>query len=139
MMSNKPYLIKAICQWCNDHDLTTHILVSAEYEGINVPMECIEDSRIVLNISDEATRDLNIAEEVVEFLANFNQSVVKVSIPVEAVIAVYAHETGEGITFEEEEDGGSNAFSEADIDIGISGNDTVISTLPKKPTLTIIK
>ena len=139
MMSNKPYLIKAICQWCKDHDLTTHLLVSADYDAISVPLECIEDSRIVLNISDEATRDLNICAETVDFLANFNQNVVKVSIPIESVIAVYAHETGEGITFEEEEDGGSNAFSEADIDIGISGNDTVISTLPKKPTLTVIK
>ncbi len=139
MISNKPYLVKAIYQWCNDQDYTTHLLVNGEYPNLQVPKECIEDNRIVLNISDEATRDLKIEHESIEFLANFNQNVVKVFIPIDAIIAVYAHETGEGITFEEEEDGGSSAFAEADIDIGTSGNDIITTNLHKKPTLTIIK
>ena len=139
MISNKAYLIRAICDWCRDQDFTTHLLVSADYPELQIPEECVEDNRIVLNISEEATRDLMIGGEAIEFLANFNQNVIKVMVPLDSVIAVYAHETGEGITFEEEEDGGSSAFTEVDIDIGSSGNDNVISTLHKKPTLTLIK
>ena len=138
MTSNKPYLVRAINQWCMDHDFTTYLLVNSEEQGVSVPPESIEDGKVVLNISEEATRELEISNTQVHFLANFNQRVVKVVVPVDAIIAVYAHETGEGITFSDEEDGDS-AYSDIDLDIGASDNDEVIHKTSKKPVLTIIK
>ena len=121
MTSNKPYLVKAIYDWCHDSGLTAHILVDASQDGVLVPTEFIEDSRIVLNISEEATKQLKIDSEAVEFMANFSQRVIKVCVPIEAVLAIYAYENGEGITFGDADDesggvDGANYIPEIDID-----------------------
>ena len=138
MTSNKPYLVRAIHEWCKDQDFTTHLLVNSTVKDTVVPTEFIEADRIVLNISEEATRDLRLDNQLVEFLANFNQNVVKVSVPMEAIIAVYAHETGEGVTFGDDEDESGSCLYEGDIDNDISDNDASIGS-DKKPKLTLIK
>ncbi len=145
MISNKPYLVKAIYDWCNDTGLTAHILVDTSQNGVTVPQEFVEDNRIVLNISDEATKSLKMEDEAVSFMANFSQRVVKVMVPVDAIIAIYAYENGEGITFSDEEEGDlagmSSCFTEIDIDVSSSDNESIMlpGATSKKPVLTIIK
>lgn len=145
MISNKPYLVRAIYDWCNDTGLTPHVLVDTSQNGVKVPQEFVEDNRIVLNISDEATKSLKMEDDAVSFMANFSQRVVKVMVPIDAIIAIYAYENGEGITFSDEEEGElagmSSCFTEIDIDVSSSDNEATM--LPagssKKPVLTIIK
>ena len=141
MTSNKPYLVKAIYQWCSDNDLTPHILVDTSQDGVLVPSEFIEDNRIVLNISDEATKELTLDEEAVEFMANFShrytRGVTRVFVPIDAVLAIYAYENGEGITFGDDDDG-SACFTELDIEVGEESN-TSMGKKSSKPNLTIIK
>ena len=146
MISNKPYLVRAIYDWCNDTELTPHILVDTSQNGVKVPQEFIEDNRIVLNISDEATKSLKMEAESVSFMANFSHRVMTVMVPIEAIIAIYAYENGEGITFSEEEEGEiggvSSCFTEIDIDVSSSDNESSIgknTQTSKKPVLTIIK
>lgn len=146
MISNKPYLVRAIYDWCNDTGLTPHILVDTTQNGVNVPQEFVEDNRIVLNISGEATKSLKIDAEAVSFMANFSHRVVKVQVPVEAIIAIYAYENGEGITFSDDEEGEfggmSSCFTEIDIDVTSSDNESTMlpgGATSKKPVLTIIK
>lgn len=142
MTSNKPYLVKAIYDWCEENGLTPHILVDTMQDGVLVPNEFIEDNRIVLNISKEATHQLGVDYEAVDFMANFNQRVVKVFVPMGAVLAIYAYENGEGISFEDEDAGGgvSTLYPDIDLDVSDSDNESNVGVkILKKPELTIIK
>ena len=144
MTSNsiKYYLIDGVYRWCKKYDLTAHILVDTSQDGVLVPTEFIEDNRVVLNISDEATIELKLDEEAVDFMTNFNHRVTKVCVPIESILAIYAYENGEGITFGDEDGDGESSFCfpEADIDVCDSDNDTIADVIKlKKPVLTLLK
>jgi stringent starvation protein B len=98
-VSTKPYLIRAIHQWCCDSGLTPYIAVLAD-DSVNVPREFVKNGEIVLNISPLATNRLNLGNETIEFQARFGGVAREVSVPVERVIAVYARENGQGMAFE---------------------------------------
>ena len=102
-ISNKPYLIRAIHEWCLDCEYTPHILAGVGYDGLNVPEEYITDGQIVFNISPSATRDLEIKNEAVTFLANFGQKVVSIQLPMASIMAIYAYENGDGVTFDDDD------------------------------------
>jgi len=86
-------------QWINDNGQTPHIVVDATVEGVRVPEEHVKEGKIVLNLSFDATRQLNIGNDFVEFGARFGGAPRQISIPVEAVLGIYARETGQGMIF----------------------------------------
>ena len=97
--STKPYLIRAIYEWCTDNGLRPHIAVAVDERTV-VPREFVRNGEIVLNVSPEATSGLRIGNELIEFEARFNRVSREVSIPVENVSAVYAAENGHGMAFD---------------------------------------
>ena len=118
------------------------------FDGTEVPPEYAEEGQIVFNISQKATRDLKIDNEAITFLANFSHRVVTIRLPMDAVIAIYAYENGEGITFDEDDQiegvGGVADFigiEEGDTESsgGVSQSMATSLSSDKKPTLTIIK
>ncbi|MFQ5643236.1 MAG: ClpXP protease specificity-enhancing factor [Thiogranum sp.] len=104
MTSNRPYLIRAINEWLLDNQLTPHLLVDAEAQGVEVPQNFIQDGKIVLNIGPHAVEGLRITNEEVTFLARFSGVSQLISFPVSAVLAIYARENGRGMMFNEGED-----------------------------------
>lgn len=120
MISTKPYLMRAIYEWCVDQGFTPYIQVVVD-SRTRVPREYVRDGQIVLNIGVEATHQLNMGNEEVTFQARFNGKAFPISVPVDAVAAVYARENGQGMAFEVgapesglEEQGDSDTFEAAD-------------------------
>ena len=99
--STKPYLIRAIHEWCCDNGFTPYIAVVAD-EHARVPREFVRDGRIVLNVGYEATGQLKIANEAITFQARFGGVARDISVPMANVAAIYARENGAGMAFEPE-------------------------------------
>ena len=95
-----PYLIRAYCDWIEDSNLTPHILVSCEKNGVVVPKGLVKKGKIVLNISSSATENRLITNSSISFKARFTGKSQKVIIPCEAVLTIYAQENGEGMFFD---------------------------------------
>ena len=96
--SAKPYLIRAICEWCADNGLTPYIAVKVNSQT-KVPLAFVKNGEIVLNISRGATRRLTIDNDWVQFTARFNGSSQEVAVPVSAIAGVFAKESGYGFAF----------------------------------------
>ncbi len=99
--STKPYLVRAIWEWCNDHGYTPYMAVAVD-ASCRVPMEFVKDGQIVLNIGPEATHKLQMPNDVITFQARFGGVARDLSVPIARVIAVYARENGAGMSFEVE-------------------------------------
>ena len=97
MTSHRPYLLRALVEWINDNQLTPHILVDAGVPGVQVPPSAVKDGRVVLNIAERAVVQLMINNEMVSFSARFSGTSYPVQVPISAVLAVYARETGQGM------------------------------------------
>jgi stringent starvation protein B len=100
--STKPYLIRAIHEWCSDSNLTPYVSVKVD-ANTRVPMEYVKNGEIVLNLSYDATHRLTIGNDVIQFSARFNGLSRECSIPVEAVAGIFARENGQGLFFPVEE------------------------------------
>lgn len=98
-LSTKPYLIRAIYEWCNDSGFTPYIAVAVG-EGVRVPAEHVKNGEIVLNVSALATNRLALGNQAIEFQARFGGVARDVYVPIERVIAIYARENGQGMAFE---------------------------------------
>jgi len=96
--SAKPYLVRAICEWCADNGLTPYLAVKVNAET-RVPASYVKNGEIVLNISASATRRLTIDNGGVRFSARFSGSSQEVSVPMSAVAGIFAKETGYGFAF----------------------------------------
>jgi len=94
-----PYLIRAYSDWIEDSALTPHILVDCEKNGVVVPEGFEKEGKVVLNISSSATENRLITNDSISFKARFNGKPQKVFIPCEAVLTIYAQESGEGMFF----------------------------------------
>ncbi len=103
MTSTKPYLVRAIHEWALDNNLTPQILVSDSVEGVKVPQNYIKDGHIVFNIHINAVKDLNLTNEWIFFSARFAGKAMDIEVPIDAVLAIYARENGQGIFFQDEE------------------------------------
>ncbi|MEE9309469.1 MAG: ClpXP protease specificity-enhancing factor [Cocleimonas sp.] len=101
--SNKPYLLRAIHDWVLDNEATPHILISALDSRVEVPQQFVEDGKIILNVSPSAANNLLIDNDGVSFSARFGGKPFTIYSPMGSVLALYASETGEGMSFEEEE------------------------------------
>ncbi len=99
MTSSRPYLVRAIYQWITDNSLTPHLLVDASVEGVQVPNQHIQNGKIILNIAPMAISDLALGDAEISFSARFSGQPMVLFIPIEAVLAVYAKENGQGMMF----------------------------------------
>lgn len=96
--SLRPYLVRAVHEWCTDHGFTPYLVVAVD-ERVQVPREYVRDGQIVLNVSYDATANLRIDNEEVTFKARFGGVARDVIIPVGHVIGIYARENGQGMAF----------------------------------------
>jgi len=97
--TTKPYLIRAIYEWCTDNGYTPYVAVVVD-ANTRVPMEFVKDGQIVLNVSFEATSGLKMGNDFIEFAARFGGQAREIMVPIARVAAVYARENGHGMGFE---------------------------------------
>lgn len=96
--STRPYLVRALYEWCTDNGLTPYIAVLVD-ERVQVPREYVQNGEIVLNISFDATSALKLGNDFVEFKARFGGKAREIIVPMDRVIAIYARENGQGMAF----------------------------------------
>jgi len=96
--STRPYLIRALHDWCTDNGFTPYLAVYVD-RSVQVPHEYVKNNEIVLNVSFEATSQLQLGNEFVEFKARFGGVAREIQVPVDHVIAIYARENGQGMAF----------------------------------------
>lgn len=161
-ISTKPYLLRAIYEWCSDNGYTPYLAVMVDGQT-RVPREFVKNGEIVLNISFTATSGLKMDNTLISFNARFGGVSREISVPVDNVVAIYARENGQGMAFEvsplpardgddvtqKEEESAAPALTAVPSPGNETGDDTATSTgddidpdPPKKggrPTLTRIK
>ncbi|WP_341314159.1 ClpXP protease specificity-enhancing factor [Paraburkholderia sp. IMGN_8] len=115
-ISTKPYLLRALYEWCTDNGYTPHIAVRVDNQT-RVPRQFVRDNEIVLNISFEATSQLQMGNEWIEFSARFSGKSHKIEVPVANILAIYARENGQGMAFPVESAGGEALDSGADAEL----------------------
>lgn len=98
-VSTKPYLIRAIYEWCVDQGLTPYLSVRVDARTV-VPRQYVQDGQIVLNVDAGAVNQLHLGNDLITFQARFSGAVQALSIPVDNVAAIYARENGQGMAFE---------------------------------------
>ena len=96
--STRPYLLRALFEWCGDNGLTPHIAVSVD-DSVVVPRDFVKDGEIVLNISQDAAHGLHIDADAVAFKARFSGVARDIYVPIGRVIALFARENGQGMAF----------------------------------------
>ena len=96
--STRPYLIRALHDWCTDNGFTPYLAVFVDAH-VQVPMEYVKNNEIVLNVGFEATSALKLGNEAIEFKARFGGSSREIMVPIDHVIAIYARENGQGMAF----------------------------------------
>jgi stringent starvation protein B len=101
--STKPYLLRALWEWCCDNGLTPYVAVTVD-SRTRVPREFVRDGQIVLNIGPDATNKLQIGNDFIDFVARFGGVARELSVPVGRVTAIYARENGAGMAFELEDE-----------------------------------
>ena len=130
--SNKPYLIRALHQWCTDFGFTPFIAVFVD-SRVEVPMEFVKNDEIVLNLSLEACHQLQVENDWISFQARFGGIPKKIMVPVSHVLAIYARENGQGMSFpfDSSQFKGLHAID--------STGDPAEKTISSKPSLRIVK
>jgi len=106
--STKPYLLRAVYEWCVDNGYTPQITVAVD-ASTRVPLEHVRDGQIVLNIGPLAANRLKMGNELIECTARFSGVANELVIPVAAVTAIFARETGQGMSFESEKEAGTDS------------------------------
>ena len=96
--STRPYLVRAMYEWCVDNGLTPFLVVSVD-SSVRVPQEFVRDGEIVLNVSSGATNQLSMGNAFIEFKGRFSGVARDIVVPMERVSAIYARENGQGMTF----------------------------------------
>jgi stringent starvation protein B len=139
--STKPYMIRAMHEWCVDNGLTPHLLVAVDGQT-RVPMAYVKDGEIVLNINYSATKNLLIGNEAVTFSARFGGVANDLYVPIHAVKGVFARENGQGMFFQPEPAEAAAAEVEVTLpeDVSTEGGE-IKKTKPtkKKPFLKLVK
>ena len=137
--STKPYLLRAIWEWCCDNGFTPYIAVQVD-ERTRVPREFVRDDQIVLNLGPSATNKLQIGNDFVDFQARFSGVARELSVPVAQVTAIYARENGAGMAFEVDPSERANAFEDdMSTDDQTTTDTSPAPTEPGRPKLQRIK
>lgn len=97
MTSHRPYLLRALYEWIAENGMTPHLLVDAMQPSVQVPLSAVKDGKVVLNIAGRAVTRLELGNEAVTFTARFGGVSQAVMVPMAAVLAIYARETGQGM------------------------------------------
>ena len=96
--STRPYLIRALYDWCSDNGFTPYVAVKVD-ASVQVPREYVQGGEIVLNVSMDATSSLKLGNEFIEFRARFGGQPRDIMVPIDRVMAIYARENGQGMAF----------------------------------------
>ena len=115
MSSQRPYLLRALYEWIADNGMTPHVLVDARMPGVRVPVHAVKDGRIVLNIAERAVAKLELGNDAIRFTARFAGVSQAVMVPLEAVIAIYSRETGQGMAMPDEPRPAASQSSEPEV------------------------
>lgn len=97
MTSHRPYLLRALHEWIAENGMTPHLLVDAMQQGVQVPPSAVKDGKVVLNIAARAVTRLELGNDAVTFTARFGGVSQSVMVPMAAILAIYARETGQGM------------------------------------------
>lgn len=125
-LSTRPYLIRAIYEWCVDSSLTPYLAVRVN-SRTQVPMSYVKDGEIVLNLSAGAVRNLEMGNEFITCSGRFGGVPFELAVPVEAVIGIFAKETGQGLVFQGEEPPPPTSESDSE------------EAKPQRPQLRVVK
>jgi stringent starvation protein B len=131
-LSTKPYLVRAIHEWCIDNGFSPHLLVVVD-GSTRVPLAYVKEGEIVLNLNYTATKDLKIENDAVSFSARFNGVAQSLFIPIASIKGIFARENGEGMFFE---------VQKIDDTVLADVQDSVVDSeigKSKKPSLKIVK
>jgi stringent starvation protein B len=101
LTSRRPYLLRAMHEWMTDNIQTPHIVVDAEFAGVEVPRQYVQNGKIILNVSHSAANGLALGNDALTFRARFGGSTCNVYVPISAILGIYARETGQGMIFSE--------------------------------------
>lgn len=142
LIPTKPYMVRAIHEWCVDNGFTPHLLVAVSAQ-CRVPMAFVKDGEIVLNLNYAATKDLHIDNDAIVFSGRFGGVSHNLYVPMDAVKGIFARENSQGMFFEPAlqaniHAGAGDAISDAD-EKEKSNEKTADISAKKKPTLTIVK
>lgn len=134
--STKPYLIRAIYEWCIDNSFTPYLSVKVD-SHTRVPLEYVKDGQIVLNLSPNATHGMLMDNDWIQFSARFNGVSRQLEIPIAAVAGIFSRENGEGLGFEVSSE---QVADKADMtNAAVTDTDPPTSPKPTKPKLQIVK
>jgi stringent starvation protein B len=137
LIPTKPYMLRALHEWCVDNNLTPHLIVAVNAQT-RVPMAYVKDGEIVLNVNYGATKDLHIDNDSVVFSARFSGVSQNIYVPMSAIRGIFARENGQGVFFEAESEQEDVELSKADVDAKVVENkEELIKS--KKPILKIVK
>ena len=136
MNTTKPYLVRAIYEWCVDNQYTPYVAVSVN-SNTHVPMEYVENGEIVLNISQNAANDLVMSNDYIQFMARFDGASKKMQIPMSAVKGIFAKEVNQGLTFSL--DSGPDSENKQIADRPILKQKKQKTKSDKKPHLQVVK
>ncbi len=143
MTSHRPYMIRALHEWILDNNFTPYILVNAFVKGVEVPQDYVKDDQIVLNISPQAIKTLNISNTAIEFEGRFGGIPTKVYAPINAIVSIYARENGQGMMFESDDPMPEPPAPISGVSGSSGGNDASKSKdgkgKGKKPSLRVVK
>ncbi len=143
--STRPYLIRAMYEWCTDHSFTPYVAVKVD-GSVQVPREFVQGGEIVLNISFDATSSLQLGNEFIEFKARFGGKPCDIMVPIHRVMAIYARENGQGMSFPVSDSplgttvvGMDKLHKVSDANESTGDPNKPPPTQPTRPTLTRIK
>ena len=131
LSSRRPYLLRAMHEWMTDNGQTPHLVVDAAVAGVAVPRQYVRDGKIVLNASYTATTGLQIKNDCICFSARFGGTPFEIRLPVQAILGIYARETGQGMIFSDDEPAPEPPASKPG---GPPGGDE-----PRRPRLKVVK
>jgi stringent starvation protein B len=121
--STRPYLIRALYEWCTDNGFTPYVAVAVD-DSVQVPREYVKDGEIVLNVSFDATSSLKLGNEFIEFKARFAGTPREIMVPVGQVLAIFARENGQGMAFPRTSPKATNLLSSSSVSLNSAGSET---------------
>ena len=143
LIPTKPYMVRAIHEWCVDNGLTPHLLVAVNSQ-CRVPMAFVKDGEIVLNLNYSATKDLHMDNDAIVFSARFSGVSQNLYVPMGAVKGIFARENAQGMFFEvslesSNNETANNKTGSVATDVNAVSEPKTTEMPKKKPTLTIVK
>ena len=125
----RPYMVRALYQWIEDNALTPYLLVDATAENVQIPVEHVQDGRIVLNIASRATGNMSMENDYINFSERFGGVSQEIWVPLKAVLGIYAKENQQGMFFDPNE---YNNYVPDDDAISAAPKASVTTAKPKR-------